>query len=129
VILSAASSLAQGLDHCNRCGECCREPCSLGDGDVKRLARHFGMQPIDFARAHLDVRQRPDGVLIARPHFGQDGFCHFHREGACTVHEVKPAGGRDFECWNPRTTAPGRERMFFIALRELQQKLEARRGT
>lgn len=123
MILSDASSFAQSLDHCNRCGECCREPCSLGDGDVTRLARHFGMQPIDFAKAHLDVRQRQDGVLIARPHFGPDGLCHFYRDGTCTVHEVKPAGGRDFECWNQGRNVPGRERMFRITLRELRERL------
>jgi hypothetical protein len=84
------------------------------------------MLPLAFAREHLDVRVRPEGTVIARPLHGFDGYCHFYSASdGCTVHAVKPAGGRDFECWSPERCTPGRERMFFITKAEVQRHLLA----
>jgi Fe-S-cluster containining protein len=100
--LTPASSVAQGLDHCNRCGDCCRFPCLLTPEDLPRIAEVVGGFSVSVTRR--------DGKYFVSP--VKDGeFCSFYKDG-CSSHEIKPAGGRDFECWNAERTAPEREARF-----------------
>ena len=111
LMLSAASSLGQGLNHCNHCGECCASPCLLRDAeDVSRLADHLGKSRFDTLLG-LDITKTAEGAVFVRPK-KVDGRCEFHIGGRFSVHEAKPSGGADFECWNAERTSDERTAMF-----------------
>jgi Fe-S-cluster containining protein len=120
--LTAASSVAQGLDHCNRCGDCCRFPCLIGSEDeVRALADRHEMGVRDFAAHYLRFRVG-DSIQVTPRKEGE--FCVFYKDG-CTVHDIKPAGGRDFECWTPERTAADRAQRFSWTPERLKTFLEA----
>ena len=96
MILGAETSAVQGLDHCNECGACCRiAPCSLMPDDVARIEAHIGRSLLPS----IQVGKRPSGEWVVR----MKPPCDFLDGNRCTIHEVKPVGGREFECWNPAT--------------------------
>jgi len=75
----------------------------LAPDDLPRIAQVVG----DFS---VSVTQHREGKYFVSP-VKSGEFCSFYK-GGCSIHEVKPAGGADFECWNAERTAPGREARF-----------------
>lgn len=95
------TSAAQGLDHCNGCGACCREaPCLLLPDDVPRITAHLGVSR-EYLMGALQIERTPRGQFQVR----MKNPCTFLDGNRCEIHEAKPAGGRDFQCWtdNPQT--------------------------
>ena len=96
MILGPETSAAQGLNHCNECGACCRlAPCSLLPHDVARIEAHVGRS----IKTDIQIGRSKQGEFVVR----MKPPCTFLKDNRCTIHEVKPTGGRQFECWNPET--------------------------
>lgn len=95
------TSAAQGLDHCNGCGLCCRvAPCLLLPADVPRLRKGLRMS-VRRLQAVIQVERTPAGHWQVR----MRDPCPMLAGNECTIHAFKPTGGRDFKCWtdNPQT--------------------------
>ena len=107
------TSVAQGLSHCNGCGVCCRDPCLLKPKDVAPIAKHLGVERAVFVATQLDfIPLATQGFVYfaVRPKRRADGHCHFLTDDKrCGIHEVKPWGGADFECWTPEKTWVSRD--------------------
>ena len=122
MILTEASSLGQGLDHCNRCGECCKDPCLFNaTGDVERIGAHLGLSAPDMLKRLRVVKDAHGNIMVSPQRAGD--YCEFYEDG-CSIHEVKPAGGRDFECWNSERTDPGRASAFFWQEADIERTLK-----
>lgn len=87
------------IKHCNRCGECCRQSsCHLEPQDVSRIAQHLGVSRRAFARQYLQTFEPVQGQVAVKPRMAEGG-CVFLRGNDCGIQDVKPKGGRDYECW------------------------------
>jgi hypothetical protein len=94
------------ISACDHCGLCCRTPCLLANfEDVERLATHIGVSVDEVKRDAIRVEMTPSGQHLVRIKPRTDGGCPYHVENRCAVERAKPAGGRDFECWNAETFA------------------------
>lgn len=75
--------------------------------DIKRLAKHLGMSPKHVARTHLAITTAAGGVEVRmRRRDESDSLspCAFLGEDfRCGVHAAKPAGGKEFKCWDAET--------------------------
>ena len=90
------------ISACDHCGLCCRSPCLLGGwDDVQRIAAFLGVSEHDLL-GRLMFEKTKTGEFRVRPKPAGDR-CQFHVNGRCAIHEVKPKGGREFECWTPST--------------------------
>ncbi|MEY2690289.1 MAG: hypothetical protein RL375_4489, partial [Pseudomonadota bacterium] len=86
-------------------------PCLLKDAaDVSRLAEHLGKSEFDTLLG-LSITKADNGDVLVRPKKAR-GRCEFHVDNRCSVHEAKPSGGADFECWSAERTAEARTAMF-----------------
>lgn len=118
------SAQETGAKTCARSGRCCWSgPCELAPGDEQQLAAHLSLSVEDLFRSYLVVDYRrgssygsPDRLRVMPRRENQDGgafltsdqtydvgACVFLAAGCCSVHKVKPTGGRYYECWNPST--------------------------
>lgn len=98
------TSAELGLAHCNQCGECCRQStCHLEQKDVSRIAQHLGLSRREFARQYLQVFLPEDSAAV-KPRMTENG-CVFLKDNACSIHQVKPKGGREYECWTAQPHA------------------------
>lgn len=103
------TSAELNLTECNRCGECCRQStCHLSLGDVPRIAKHLGMSRDELVRKLVIYRASPTHVAV-KPQKTESG-CVFLRGNECSIHAVKPKGGREYECWTPQ---PDRSRYWW----------------
>lgn len=94
-----------GLDHCNQCGECCRkDSCHLDERDASKIAQHLGISRREFARTYLQVFRTSPTHTAVKTRMTASG-CIFLKDNCCSIHEVKPKGGRDYECWTPQHSA------------------------
>lgn len=96
------TSIETGEQHCNRCGLCCiGSPCQLADmGDVERLARALKKSIKVTIRRHLQVVSGKGGAIVTPKRAAPGAQCHLYdAELGCTVQDLKPTGGRTFECW------------------------------
>jgi Fe-S-cluster containining protein len=90
------SSRKLGLTSCNKCGECCRfSPCLLVPSDVERITAKLGKSFIGT----LQIERTPEQKYLVR--MGKP--CVFFVDNQCSIHDFKPTGGRDYECWNDET--------------------------
>ncbi len=110
---------ATGATSCQRSGLCCwQRPCELGPGDPERIAAHLGTSAAALFREYLVVDRFDLGLCLLPRRTEQEGGrflrddetydvdtpCVFlTAEHACRIHDVKPAGGRQFACWLPKT--------------------------
>jgi hypothetical protein len=79
---------AMDLFECTVCGTCCR-----GEGgifmapeEIERIAAFLGLSPQAFLTQYC--LEKNGKIYI---HIREDGFCHFAKEGRCTIHPVKPS--------------------------------------
>lgn len=94
------TSAAQGLSACNKCGVCCRvSPCLLVPKDVKEICRYLNVSVGEFVKTLL-VERTQKGQWQVR----MKGPCAYLKENECSIHPVKPRGGKDFRCWAPSDT-------------------------
>ena len=83
--------------HCQRCGNCCRQPgeVRLTDAECVAIARMLGLSEPVFTERYTQLREDRGGLaLVERP----DGACVF-LEGdpsACRIQAAKPQQCRDF---------------------------------
>lgn len=84
----------RNITACDHCGVCCtRAPCLLGSPrEVKNISRAVGYD----IRQHLRIEKTDDGIQVRI----SGAPCVFFN-GRCSIHHVKPKGGREFECWTP----------------------------
>lgn len=114
-----------GTNHCVRCGICCwRRPCGLVEEDLSSISKKTGMSVHELFKTMLvvdNVRglyylfpRRKSQADIAGKYvpddrtYDMDTPCVFFDEDAhiCTIHDVKPRGGRDFKCWDAEDYHP-----------------------
>jgi len=114
------TAAAQGRQACCRSAVCCwRRPGELHPDDVPRIAAHLGLTPQELFRRWLVV-DKINGRLVVLPRrvhqqelaghyvplretYSLASPCVFlvpQEQNACRIHEVKPYGCRNFECWS-----------------------------
>jgi Fe-S-cluster containining protein len=99
------TSAELGLTECNRCGGCCRNStCHLSLGDVPKIAKHLGITGEEFARKYLAIFRPQESRFAVKPRMTESG-CVFLRGNDCAIQDVKPKGGREYECWTPQPHA------------------------
>jgi Fe-S-cluster containining protein len=105
-----------GLAYCTRCGECCRRStCHIGSQqEAGVIAARLGMPLDEFLNTKVTAF-KVDGGLAVKPRMGEHGCVFLTEAGECGIEDVKPSGGRDYECWTPATFAPGVEKKFWWA--------------
>lgn len=83
---------------CNHCGQCCKaSPCLVGGPEeIAYISEYVGYD----VRQHLQIERTPDGHRQVR--ISNKSPCVFFN-GKCSIEEVKPKGGLEYECWNPAT--------------------------
>lgn len=127
----------QGKTECCRSGICCwRRPGTVNAEDVAVISAHLGLSRQEFFWQYLKV-DRIKGVLCLLPRrkdqeggswvtcedsWSMDTPCVFldtEHENACTIHDVKPVGCRNFKCWDASTVGVKQEEWSVEALREL----------
>jgi Fe-S-cluster containining protein len=114
------------ITECDHCGVCCqRAPCTLDSlEEIRAIEKKLGSS----IRDGLWILLREDltwQVIISSPP------CRFHIDNRCAIHDVKPLGGRTFECWSKNSNAPSliwsddemRELGFDVRSRERLTKL------
>jgi Fe-S-cluster containining protein len=86
---------------CDHCGQCCKtSPCLLGSpAELFALSDRLGYD----VRRHVVVERTPDEQWRVR--ISRVGKPCVLWDNGCTVHDIKPKGGREFECWTPATFA------------------------
>ena len=85
--MSAKEVSPEDLFQCRQCGACCK-----GYGgtyvtaeDTELISRYIGEDPAGFIDKYCQMSgSRP---VLAQ---AEDGYCVFCRDGACTIHPVKP---------------------------------------
>lgn len=107
---------------CQQCGECCKKaPCDIIPSDLPPLLKYFDMGLADFFKKYLIALmvaspKHADQVLMMVPvrvnsqgnraekfladgeYLVTQGNCIFLEERNCTIHEIKPFGGKILEC-------------------------------
>lgn len=76
---------------CLDCGNCCATTSPIfRDVDVKRIAKHFRMKPVEFEQQYLKRDEDGDLVLLSSP-------CAFLGEdNVCSIYEVRPLACREY---------------------------------
>ena len=96
---------AEGLHfECARCGECCRGAPGyvwVTAGEVARIARFLGIEPVAFRRQF--VRQVGSRLSLKER---DDGDCVFYQEG-CLIYPVRPTQCVIFPFWESNLRSPG----------------------
>lgn len=86
---------------CRQCGTCCQGEggIHMNTEEIERISRFLNLSTPDFLeRFCLEKNGR---IYI---HIREDGYCHFSREGKCTIHEVKPSPCRKWPFLRPMLT-------------------------
>lgn len=80
--------------HCNQCGKCCihRVDILLNPKDVFRIAKKFGMKPIEIIERYCETYIGHDSKMpiVRLLPKGSIQRCPFLKEHKCLIHEVKP---------------------------------------
>lgn len=104
------------LKPCKQCGKCCEiHPCALATEDLPRIASFLGLSEEELFKQFLVLdyvensggrscyvsparkNDRP-GRLVATDWTFADSACIFLRDNKCSIAQVKPKGGREFNC-------------------------------
>jgi len=85
----------RNITACDHCGACCNQaPCLVGGyPELRTIVEKTGHRA-------FQVERTPAGKVQVRISAAP---CVFYQEGKCQIHEIKPKGGREFECWNAHT--------------------------
>ncbi len=75
------------LFECKQCGECCHGfgGTYVSAANVAAISAYIGADPDDFLNQYCQMSG--DRPVLAQV---EDGYCVFCKEGACTIHPVKP---------------------------------------
>jgi uncharacterized protein len=83
---------------CTQCGTCCQ-----GEGgiylsleEINRIAQFLSCSGQEFMNQYCI--QKNGKIYI---HTREDGYCHFSREGRCSIHSVKPSPCRKWPFFTP----------------------------
>lgn len=76
---------------CLACANCCSTTSPIfRDVDVKRIAKHFRMKPVDFENEYLRMDEDNDWVLKSSP-------CAFlDDDNSCSIYDVRPLACREY---------------------------------
>lgn len=77
--------------NCLECANCCKSTGPLfTDKDIKRIAKHFKMKPMQFTNSYLRIDEDNDYVLKSVPctFLGVDNYC--------SIYEVRPKACREY---------------------------------
>jgi Fe-S-cluster containining protein len=77
---------------CQQCGECCKKPGFLTDGDFDRISSGLNVDKETFYQMCCDIY---DNLVGLRPKINKaNGHCVFYRDdnglGVCIIHDIKP---------------------------------------
>lgn len=109
------------FNECQQCGECCKTPCDFIPSDLPPLLKKFNMSLPDFFKKYLialiiaspkysnevlimvPVRVNSNGnrspkFLADNEYLESQGKCIFLENNKCSIHELKPFGGRFLQC-------------------------------
>jgi hypothetical protein len=89
---------AMALFECTQCGTCCQGEGGifLTEEDIERISGFLKITEEDFLKGYC-LKKNGKTYIHVRP----DGYCHFSREGLCTIHEVKPEPCRRWPFFPP----------------------------
>ncbi len=92
---------AMDLFECTQCGTCCRGEggIHLTPEEIDRISDFLNFSPRDFLKKFC--LEKNGRVYI---HIRKDGYCHFSREGKCSIHTVKPSPCRKWPFLRPMLT-------------------------
>lgn len=92
---------AMDLFECTQCGTCCQ-----GEGgihlmpeEIERISVFLACSPRDFLEKFCIERNSRTYI-----HIREDGYCHFSKEGKCSIHVVKPLPCRKWPFLEPMLT-------------------------
>lgn len=115
---------------CQQCGECCGTPCDIIPSDLPPLLERFQMNLADFYKRYLialiikspkytgeilmmvPVRVNSQGVRYPKYLADKEyldncrGNCIFLRDNKCSIHDIKPYGGKFLKCARMTESAP-----------------------
>lgn len=106
---------------CQSCGECCNIPCDLVPEDLPKIANHFNLSLKEFYKKYLisyliatpklsnqilmmlpvkvdDSGVRTNKYLADNEYYNTKGRCIFLKNNTCTIHSLKPYGGKLYQC-------------------------------
>ena len=89
---------AMGLFECTQCGTCCQGEggIHLTPEEIDRISDFLNCSPRDFLKKFC--LEKNNRIYI---HIREDGYCHFSREGKCSIHAVKPRPCRKWPFLDP----------------------------
>jgi Fe-S-cluster containining protein len=92
---------AMKLFECTQCGTCCQ-----GEGgiylvpeEIERISEFLSLSNLEFLEKFC---LRKNGKIYI--HTRKDGYCHFSKEGKCTIHAVKPTPCQKWPFLKPMLT-------------------------
>ena len=89
---------ALALFECTQCGTCCQGEGGifLSPKEIDRIAQFLTLSPPVFLQKFC--LEKNGKIYI---HTREDGYCHFSKEGRCTIHQVKPSPCRQWPFFKP----------------------------
>jgi uncharacterized protein len=83
---------------CTQCGTCCRGEGGiyLAEEEIERIACFLNLSCKEFLKQFCISK---NGKIYI--HIREDGYCHFSKEGRCSIHEVKPVPCRQWPFFKP----------------------------
>lgn len=88
----------RNITACDHCGVCCEQhPCLLSNyRDFRKVEE---LHP--DAKKHIRIEKDGERFRVRI----SAGPCVYHIDNRCSIEDIKPAGGRDFKCWDLATYA------------------------
>ena len=92
---------AMDLFECTQCGTCCQGEggIHLTTEEIDRISDFLNFSPRDFQKKFC--LEKNGRIYI---HIREDGYCHFSRDGKCSIHAVKPNPCRTWPFLRPMLT-------------------------
>jgi uncharacterized protein len=92
---------AMDLFQCTQCGTCCQGEggIHLVQEEIERISEFLSLSIPEFLERYCLPK---NGKVYI--HIREDGYCHFSKEGRCTIHAVKPSPCRRWPFLNPMLT-------------------------
>jgi uncharacterized protein len=86
---------------CTQCGTCCQGEGGiyLSSEEIHNIAGFLNLSSEIFLNDFCLVK---NGKIYI--HVREDGYCHFSREGRCSIHGVKPSPCRQWPFFRPMLT-------------------------
>ena len=94
---------AMDLFECTQCGTCCQGEggIHLTPEEIDRISDFLNFSPRDFLKKFC--LEKNGRIYI---HIREDGYCHFSREGKCSIHAVKPSPCRKWPFFETHADRP-----------------------